>query len=100
MASVALVVCLGCMFTILYLNRDRSVASAPALWLPTIWIAIIGSRPVSDWLSGGGSGAGEALDSALEGNSTDAMFLSFLLAGGLVVLANRRTEVGQSLRSN
>jgi exopolysaccharide production protein ExoQ len=99
MTSVALLLCLGCIFTILWLNRDRSSAPVPALWLPTIWIAIVGSRPLSYWLSGGGAG-GAALDSTLEGSSTDAMFLGLLVAVGLVVLANRGKEAREALRSN
>jgi len=98
MALIALSVCLTCILTILFLNRDRSLSGQTILWLPTAWLATIGSRPVSAWL-GGGTGGG-TLDSALEGNSTDAMFLSVLLAAGILVLAKRYKEVSHSLRSN
>jgi len=33
-----------------WLDRDRSVRVSKALWLPVIWLAIDGSRPVSAWL--------------------------------------------------
>jgi hypothetical protein len=33
-----------------YLDRDNSIRTSKALWLPVIWLWIVGSRPVSAWL--------------------------------------------------
>ena len=36
-----------------YLDRDKTVRTSWALWLPTLWIGIVGSRAVSAWFSSG-----------------------------------------------
>ena len=53
--------------------RDRALRRAPsaALWIPTLWAAIIGSRPVSIWF--GASGQLENPDDYLEGSPVDRM---------------------------
>ena len=35
-----------------YLNRDKTVHTSKALWLPVIYIWLVASRPVSVWLGG------------------------------------------------
>jgi exopolysaccharide production protein ExoQ len=100
MSSVALVACIGAIAVLLYLDRDPNVRSSKALWLPVLWLAIIGSRPASVWLAGGQSSGGPTLDSALEGNSTDALILSTLMAVGAAVLIARRKDAGKHLRAN
>jgi len=66
-----------------YLNRDKSVRTSRALWIPVIWLWIIGSRSVSLWLSGASP------NPSAEGTSTDTLVYSLLLASGVVLLARR-----------
>lgn len=76
-----------------YLDREPGAKVTKALWLPTIWILINGSRPVSAWLGGGGPMrmAGAQYQQAItEGNPTDAAVLGVLLLLALVVVWRRR----------
>lgn len=81
-----------------YLNRDRSVRTSKALWLPVIYIWIIGSRPVSVWL---GLGAGSATgDVQLDGSPLDAAFYGVLLIVAICVLAHRGRRILTFLTAN
>ncbi len=80
-----------------YLDRDRTVRTSSALWLPVIWLWIVGSRPVSAWFgAGGGDGT---LTSTLDGSPLDAAIYAALLATGVVVLF-RRKRTGVLLSAN
>ena len=61
---IAAFICTCGIAGLFYLDRDRTVRTSKALWLPTIYLWIIGSRPVSDWLSGGLAGGGDSVQSA------------------------------------
>src|SRR5580692_4892807 len=80
-----------------YLNRDKSLKTSKALWLPILWLLIIGSRPVSVWL---GMGQAANLTEAAEGSPVDAAVCGVLLAGGLLVLFTRRSRVLACLKAN
>jgi exopolysaccharide production protein ExoQ len=99
MALVALCLCALMVVALFLLNRDSANPSSKALWLPVLWLGLIGSRPVSVWLGSASSG-GQALDAALEGNTTDAVVLSGLVASGLIILVRRRKKVVDCLRGN
>jgi exopolysaccharide production protein ExoQ len=73
-----------------YLDRDSSLRTSRALWLPVIWIWIVGSRPVSAWLGVTPTGANAELD----GSPVDAAVLGVLLAAaiGVLIRRNRRTR--------
>src|SRR5579872_4086604 len=71
-----------------YLNRDKSVRTSKALWIPVIWYWIGGSRPVSAWLNGGFV-TGDQAEALMDGNPTDRLVFFVLLAIGVVVLVNR-----------
>ena len=65
-------------------DQKRSAAVSSAAWLPLIWVAIVGSRPLSLWF--GGALQMETPDDYLKGSPFDmAVFLS-LIVGGLIVL--------------
>lgn len=64
-------------------NRLRQGTSS-ALWIPTLWLGIIASRPLSMWLGFGGG------TSAQEGSPMDALFFMVMIFAALVVLARRR----------
>src|SRR5579859_1426333 len=67
-----------------YLDRDESIRTSKALWLPVIYLWIIGSRPVSVWL-----GNTPSFDTLLEGSPIDGAFFAVLLIAALCVLFHR-----------
>jgi exopolysaccharide production protein ExoQ len=69
-----------------YLNRDKSVRTSRALWIPVIWFWILGSRAVSVWLNGPTATSSAAL---MDGSPIDALFFLSLLASGIGVLVSR-----------
>ena len=93
---LATVVCFCGIAGLFYLNRDRSLRTTKALWLPTIWICLIGSRPVSVWL--GIRYAGR--DVQLDGSPVDAAFLGVLMAAAIGVLIRRSGRVSKLLAAN
>ncbi len=73
-----------------YLNRDNSIRTSKALWLPVLYLWILGSRPVSFWL---GMGSADPDQATLEGSPVDEVFFAILLIVGLCVLIQRRNRV-------
>ena len=69
-------------------DRKRSATVSAAAWLPLIWVAIVGSRPVTLWF--GGSLSMESPDDYLKGSPVDmVIFLSLIVAGALVLIRRR-----------
>jgi exopolysaccharide production protein ExoQ len=87
-----LMCCLG-VALLFYFNRDKSVRTSKALWLPVIWIWLVGSRAVSQWFGMGPRG----LEGTLEGNPVDAAVFAALMVIGVIVLFGRRKKVGAYL---
>jgi O-antigen ligase len=69
-----------------YLDRDKSLRTSKALWLPVLYLWVIGSRPVSVWL---GYAPSNGFDNNLNGSPIDAVFFLVLLILALCVLFNR-----------
>lgn len=96
--QLALFVCV--LFILLLFARDRHLRpmTSGALWLVLLWIAIIGSRPVSIWLGGGFHVENPA--DYLEGSPLDRnVFLIFIVLG-LIVLFRRRVDWNSFFLSN
>jgi len=79
-----------------YLDRDNTVKTSKALWLPVAYLGILGSRPLSTWLGVGNSGA----DVQMEGSPLDAVFYGLLSIGAIIVLINRGPRAIRILSSN
>ena len=60
--SLASVICACGTAGLFYLGRDNTIRTSKALWLPVIWIWIVGSRPVSAWLGVSPPGGNVQLD--------------------------------------
>lgn len=73
-----------------YLDRDKSVRTSWALWLPVAWLWIAGSRPVSSWF--GMPGGGYSITATLDGSPMDAAIFEALIVAGLVALFQRRNR--------
>jgi len=95
MKFVATLLCVCLIAGLFYLDRERTGRLSSALWLPGIWIAIVGSRPISMWLGLSPSG-----DTQLEGSPVDAAILGVLLVAAIVVLIRRNRRVWVLMRSN
>jgi exopolysaccharide production protein ExoQ len=87
------------------LDHDNDSRASKAVWIPVVWLWIIGSREVSQWLAVLGIGhAGTELNSPdrylEDGGSVDRWVFTTLLVSGLVVLVRRGPAVVRLLRAN
>jgi exopolysaccharide production protein ExoQ len=100
---LAFLLCIVGTAGLFYLDRDTSVRNAKALWLPVMWLWIVGSRPVSAWLAiwfGIGAAAGQGLDAQLDGSPMDAIVFMLLTAAALLVLLQRKQRAISLLKSS
>jgi len=85
---------------VILLRRDAQ--SRPnitsALWLPFLWLFIIGSRFISQWLALFGISTGGS--SVEEGSPLDALVFFGLIAAGLLVLKRRGVNFYDFARNN
>src|SRR5689334_5011915 len=95
--TVALFLTVG--FIIFLFRRD--IRERPnvtgALWLPLIWMLLIGSRSPTQWLSVGGYMRGASME---EGNPLDASIYCALIAVGFYVLNKRQVSLTEVFRRN
>lgn len=84
---------------VLYLlRRDtrQGEARSAALWLPVMWLAITGSRFVSQWMDlGAGSG-----DNFTDGSFIDALYFATLIGAAFWTLHRRGVQMGAVIRAN
>ena len=80
-----------------YLDRDKSIRTSKALWLPVVYLWIIGSRAVSVWL---GMQPPSGTNAQLEGSPVDAAFFGILLIAAICVLAHRGRRTLTFLNAN
>src|ERR1700746_390585 len=79
-----------------YLDRDKSIRTSKALWLPVLYLWVLGSRPVSVWLGVAPLGAAFSDDSS----PVDAAFFGILLIAAICVLVHRGRRTLSFLTSN
>lgn len=82
-----------------FLDRDKSVHTSKALWLPVVFLWIVGSRPVSSWFITGG-GTGSSLSATLDGSPIDAAVYGVLTVGAIAVVFSRRARTAPLLRAS
>src|SRR6266478_2366812 len=81
-----------------WLDRDGSVRTSKALWLPIIWLSIAGSRSLSAWL-----GMGLPLEIPGQPPPTsplDQLAAATLILLGAIVLIRRARDVTRLLKAN
>src|SRR5215204_2387865 len=97
--TVALFLTLGLIVWLFRRDFRAEPNVSTALWLPLIWIFIVSSKTVSQWLNVLGI-PGFAASSAEEGNPLDAYVLFGLIVWGVYVLNNRQASLSQIVRDN
>jgi len=93
----ALVYVLG-ILGLFYLAREREGRTSLALWIPTLWLLIVSSRPVSVWLQSGP--AFDSREAYVDGSPLDATVFGILLVAGTIVLSQRVKRTVSILRTN
>jgi exopolysaccharide production protein ExoQ len=95
--SLASLICWCGVAGLFYLDRDKTVRTSKALWLPVIYLLLIGSRPASVWL---GIAPPAGTNVQLDGSPFDATIFGILLLATVVVLVRRGRRVLPFLRAN
>jgi exopolysaccharide production protein ExoQ len=91
-------VCIAVIAWLFFMDRDEGFKPSLALWIPTLWLLINGSRAVSTWLHPGPTTS--LAQQFSEGSPLDAAFYGILIVAGLVVLNLRARLVKQFLQEN
>jgi O-antigen ligase len=95
---IGTIVCIAVIAWLVYLDRDADVKLSWALWIPTVWLLINGSRAVSTWLHA--EPAESLAQQYSEGSPLDAAIYGMLIAAGAVVLNRRARLVKRFLHEN
>jgi exopolysaccharide production protein ExoQ len=69
-----------------YLDRDKSIRTSKALWLPVLYLLVLGSRPVSYWL---GITPPSGTNSQFDSSPVDGAFFQISLLVAIFVLVHR-----------
>jgi exopolysaccharide production protein ExoQ len=93
--SVASLICVCVIAGLLYLDREKGVHVSRALWLPGIWIAVIGSRSLSSWF-----GISSTVYEKTEGTPFDAAVFGILLTVAIGVVLRRKSRARTLLLAN
>jgi exopolysaccharide production protein ExoQ len=96
--TLALIIWFVLLIGLLYWDPAKESRSSLALWVPLIWMFILGSRLPAQWLEGTVSGpAAQALE---EGNPLDRAVFSVLILLALVTLFSRSFNWGKFFSNN
>lgn len=95
--SLALFLWLVLVLAFLYYDPARDTKMSLALWVPLIWMFIVGSRLPSQWLGAQMETAAQALE---EGNAVDRTILTILILLALGILTARSFNWAGFFRRN
>ena len=88
-STLALALCTIFVMTLLILERRSSGVVSYAVWLPTAWVLVAASRPLTTWSAPVGLSVEETAEA---GSALDRLVLSILIALATVVLLRRRVN--------
>lgn len=95
---VALIVCVILVIVLLRMERGRNPEASAAVWVPTLWLMLCGSKPLGRWF---GSGASMVMVGNEEaGSPHDRLVLSILIILALLIVYRRRIKWSWILKDN
>jgi O-antigen ligase len=95
---IGTIVCIAFIAWLFIMDRDAGEKPSAALWIPTIWLLINGSRAVSTWIHA--EPAESLAQQYSEGSPLDAAIYGILIVSGLLVLNARARLVKRFLHEN
>jgi exopolysaccharide production protein ExoQ len=96
--TLALALCVCFVVVLLRLERQRSPGLTLSVWVPTLWMLYCASRPISYWFSSATLIDGEM--EATAGNPIERLFLTTLIALGVLILLRRSIDWAGVTRNN
>jgi O-antigen ligase len=96
--ALALVLTFAAIFYLLRREVRQESAVSSAIWIPTLWFIISGSRFVSQWLHLFGFAVGAS--SPEDGSPIDAVIFFGIILAGLYVLKKRSVNLSEFARNN
>jgi exopolysaccharide production protein ExoQ len=96
---LASVLTLGFMIWLFRRDLREQLNVTGALWLPTLWLVIAASRPVTTWLNMLGLPMGGPIE-VEEGSPLDALVYAGLIAAGFYVLSKRGVDLSKVTQEN
>lgn len=96
---LALIICVAFILLLLSMEHNQNRTASSALWIPTLWMLICGSRPVGDWFQYRvASPLGEDLSEA--GSPIDRIVLGGLILLALYIIYRRKIKWSLVLKDN
>lgn len=92
--KIALIACMVFIIWLLRIESKENTVLSPALWVPTFWLLIMGSRPVGRWFNPTSVGSDAA------GSPYDRFVLTMLILLALWVLSRRKINWSLLLKDN
>src|SRR5580700_6134374 len=83
-----------------YLDRGEKPRVSKALVIPTVWMILNTTHPLSFWLGMSPNVGGDAAQAYVEGNPFDRNVILVLQLAALAVLLGKSAKVGPMLRKN
>ena len=96
--QIALLVCLVLILILFRLDNRLNPKPSAALWIPTVWMLIIGSRMVSQWLDFNAVMVSE--ETYTEGSPLDRNIFLVLIVTALVIVIARGVRLSQVVKAN
>lgn len=91
---IALIICTTLVLSLLMLERKQAPEVSLALWVPTVWMIVIASKPLGVWFHSAG---GADIES---GSLLDQIFHLSVLCIGIIVLFRRRFGWLEAIKNN
>ena len=91
--QLALIICSIFVLLLLRLENKQAPEISFALWIPTLWMLMITSKPLGIWFGSVGAGMEE-------GSAIDRVVLSTLLCLGFIILAGRKFNLSSIIKKN
>ena len=92
--SLALVICWVVVFWVFYKDHRQRPNCSRALWIPVVWLALLGSHPLSFWLGVSSSG------DDLEGSPLDRIVYTAMILVSCWIVLRRGLAVSSLIGAN
>ena len=89
-AFVALMICMAVILVLLSIERRRHKDVSSRVWIPTVYMLIIGSRPLGTWFHSGSVDSLAAEELIAAGSPIDRAVLMALYALAFLLVAGKR----------